>query len=96
MNAHRLTIETDGTVAGTVIKIDDVQVGCIQELTFNIKADPDSTISTAIRYWRHEDDTSPMPMATLKTNFASAYSVYVTPYTGQLELDEDQITFVNP
>ena len=96
MQAQKLTIETDGTMRGTVIKINDVQVAGIQQLKFEINGDPTSTISTAIKYWRHCDETSPMVMSTLKDDYASVYSVYITPYTGQLILDEDQIEWVTP
>lgn len=96
MQAQKLTIETDGTIKGTVIKVNDVQVCGIQYLKFEIAADPESSISTFIRYWKHSNETSPMPMSTMKDNYASVYSVYITPYTGNLELEESYIEWVQP
>jgi hypothetical protein len=94
MDVQKLIIETDGTMKGTSIKINGVQVGLVQELTLSIKADPDSMIDSHIKYWRPNGAVGTVALDTLKADYSGIYSVYVTPFTGKLMLDSEPIQFV--
>lgn len=93
MELHKLTIETDGTIDGTTIKIGDDIIAGVQELTLSIKADPISTVQSTLKYWRVIGTTIPLTVEELKNSLVSAYGVYSTPYTGRLEQVTDILVF---
>jgi hypothetical protein len=95
METPKISIESDGTVKGTVVKLNDVAIGLIQEITFSAKADPDNIVQARIRYWKAADHTGPSTLDELKLSFSGMYSVYATPFTGNLTLENEPVQFIS-
>jgi hypothetical protein len=93
MDLHTLTIVTDGTVAGTTIKVNDDIIAGVQQFDISIKADPVSTVQASIRYWRAVGTTVPLTVEGIKTHLVSAFGVYATPFTDVLELANEPLVF---
>ena len=92
---NKLSIETDGTVQGTTIKINDEAIGAVQELHLDVRADPTNHIFSTIKYWRKAAAVTPLKLQDLKDQYSGVYSAYITPFTGTLLLEEETIVFVN-
>ena len=92
---NKLSIETDGSVTGTTIKINDVAIGAVQELHINVLADPENHIFATIKYWRTAQAVTPLLLQDLKDHYSGVYSAYITPFTDNLILEEETIVLVN-
>ncbi len=92
MDVQKLIIEI--TEDKVTVSIDDEVIGGLQELNLKLDSEGASTAVADIKLWKKIGDTSPLKKADLLEQYESAFGIYVTPYTNQVELVEEEVVFI--